>query len=232
MKTRHSIFCFHDKFTAECIECRKCCHNKRAFECNECGTLCEHRIIRNRCKHCSIVRQKPQQNHKPRKEIPLSFDEPQRKKVQCPPRPHRHYKTIRCCHDREKRLCKLCHGTSLCIHEVSKYRCKECDYAKICLHKLTRGTCNECILMIEKKHRDIQYRRRANNRRFREKKKELENSNNDSEEYLVFFIDYFEKEDDFLDFFITYFEEEKEEKEEKEEDEEERVDLSIIDATN
>ena len=53
-------------------------------------------------------------------------------------------KNKKCPHNREKRKCKECGGSSICPHNRQKSICKECGGSSICIHNRQKSTCKEC----------------------------------------------------------------------------------------
>ena len=49
-----------------------------------------------------------------------------------------------CIHDKLKRYCIECDGSSMCIHEKVKRRCKDCKGPDICIHEKVKHKCVEC----------------------------------------------------------------------------------------
>ena len=49
-----------------------------------------------------------------------------------------------CPHQRRKRECKECGGSSICQHQRIRSRCKECGGSSICEHQRRKYDCKEC----------------------------------------------------------------------------------------
>lgn len=54
------------------------------------------------------------------------------------------YNKGKCIHDKQKRYCRECGGSSICEHNREKFKCKECKGTCICEHNKIRSKCREC----------------------------------------------------------------------------------------
>ena len=53
-------------------------------------------------------------------------------------------KEAKCEHNRRKRRCKDCGGSSICEHNRQKYSCKDCGGSSICEHNRIKHSCKDC----------------------------------------------------------------------------------------
>ncbi len=53
-------------------------------------------------------------------------------------------KNNKCEHNKEKRYCKECGGSSICIHGRIKYSCKDCKGSAVCIHDRRKRICKDC----------------------------------------------------------------------------------------
>jgi hypothetical protein len=51
---------------------------------------------------------------------------------------------VKCPHNRQRRGCKECGGSSICEHNRKRSSCKECGGASICEHNRQRSNCKDC----------------------------------------------------------------------------------------
>ena len=78
-----------------------------------------------------------------------------------------------CIHDRQRRTCRACDSSSFCPHNKQKYQCRACDGSSFCKHNKQRHQCRLCqspkVVLIKNwlsnaKCGDIKYRRYDDNK--------------------------------------------------------------------
>ena len=74
----------------------------------------------------------------------LKGDKKFKKCNSCRERVRKSMKKDKCAHNRQKRNCKDCNGSSICIHKKQKHTCKICNGSYICIHKKQRNHCKIC----------------------------------------------------------------------------------------
>lgn len=50
----------------------------------------------------------------------------------------------KCPHNKDKRRCRICGGSSFCIHDKRKENCRECKGVGICEHDKRKSRCRQC----------------------------------------------------------------------------------------
>jgi predicted GIY-YIG superfamily endonuclease len=51
---------------------------------------------------------------------------------------------IKCEHNKNNSICKICKGGHICIHNRTRSRCKLCKGSQICTHDRMRSSCKDC----------------------------------------------------------------------------------------